>query len=301
MSMTIACPSCGTKRRLDANSMGLKIQCDCGISFSVSPVFAVPDRDESTMTWLTGKSSRLTRWLASCLQLPGSGGGMTTVFAVFILLAGSAALAAWLMSWGGAATLDPRGKATDPAKLGYTGLAPRASNSGSSVPKPSTGQNSVPLPSSTEMDPTPPDPKPTPTPPPPPPTPIESLRASKLWDAFDIDRDAAAEKYFGQVVEVTGSGKVHRDEEGHLYFGAQMVTPGTKPVSKQTAQEKRWEKSGYPPNLRCYLQPGEAAALADADPKKEYVFRGVCTGRREDPHVYMGYIVILERCQQIKP
>jgi len=298
MSMTIACPSCGTKRRLDANSMGLKIQCDCGISFSVSPVFAVPDRDDSAMTWFTGKSSRLTRWLASCLQLPGRGGGMTTVFAVFMLLAGSAALAAWLMSWGGAATLDLRGKATDTAKAGYAGLSPRANNSGSSVPKPSTGKNSAPPPSTTDSSST--GPKPIPTPPPPP-TPIESLRASKLWDAFDIDGDAAAEKYVGQVVEITAPGKVERDAEGRLFFGAHIVTPGTKPVSKQTAQEKRWEKAGYPPNLRCYLAPGEAAALANADPKKDYVFRGVCTGRREDPHVYMGYIVILEKCQRIKP
>src|SRR5262245_16048573 len=100
MSMTIACPSCGTKRRLDANSMGLKIQCDGGISFSVSPVFAVPDRDDSTMTWLAGKSSRLTNWLAARLALPGRGGGFTMVIVVFVLLAGSAALAAWLIAGG---------------------------------------------------------------------------------------------------------------------------------------------------------------------------------------------------------
>jgi hypothetical protein len=126
------------------------------------------------------------------------------------------------------------------------------------------------------------------------------LRASKLWDAFDLDRDLARTKYAGQVVEVTAPGKVERDQDGKLYFGAQVVQPGTKPANRLTAQEQRWEKNGYPANVRCYLTPGQAATLADLAPGQECVVRGVCVGRRDDPSVYMGYVVVLENCEVAK-
>src|SRR4051794_31958938 len=95
MAMTIACPSCGVKRRLDANSMGLKIKCDCGISFSVSPVFAVPDERVGP-----------AQWLAARLQRPSQ--RVVTALGVLVLLGGSAALAAWMMNRGpSAAPADP--------------------------------------------------------------------------------------------------------------------------------------------------------------------------------------------------
>jgi hypothetical protein len=127
------------------------------------------------------------------------------------------------------------------------------------------------------------------------------LRASKLWDAFDLDRDQAREKYAGKLVELTASGRLLRDAEGRPYLGAQVVKPGTKPSSRLTPQEQQWEKAGYPPNVLCYLAPGQAESLEAMSPEESVTVRGVVVGRRDDAHVYMGYVVVLESCQVVKP
>src|SRR5690349_10410043 len=42
-AITIACPSCGAKTPLGDDQIGRRIQCTCGMAFSASPVFAVPN------------------------------------------------------------------------------------------------------------------------------------------------------------------------------------------------------------------------------------------------------------------
>src|SRR5437667_280835 len=42
MSMVLACPACGAPVTSDGKPVGEKIRCDCGMVFTVSPIFAAP-------------------------------------------------------------------------------------------------------------------------------------------------------------------------------------------------------------------------------------------------------------------
>jgi hypothetical protein len=139
-------------------------------------------------------------------------------------------------------------------------------------------------------------------PPSPPSTPVaaESLSAVTLWDAFDLDPNAAT-RYTGKVLEVTGRGKMTKDQFGRTYFGVEVVKPRGKTSARMTAEERRWEKDGYPANVRCYLSSKQAAAVEDVPGDRDVVLRGTCTGRKDRQDVYRGYIVELDDCTLIAP
>src|SRR5947199_315177 len=100
--------------------------------------------------------------------------------------------------------------------------------------------------------------------PPSPPAAAEAVFAVKLWDGFDLDPTAAAAKYAGKVVEVRAHGRVAKDSLGRPYFGAEVVKPREgRPSARLSPEERRWEVEGYPPSVRCYLTPEQAAALEE--------------------------------------
>src|SRR5439155_18219364 len=139
----------------------------------------------------------------------------------------------------------------------------------------------------------PPDRPATAAPPPPPPTPpaaAESVSAVKLWDAFDLDPTAAAAKYAGKVVEVRAHGRVAKDSLGRPYFGAEVVKPREgRPSARLSPEERRWEVEGYPPSVRCYLTPEQAAALEEVPAGREVVIRRTCVGRKDIQDGYRGH------------
>jgi hypothetical protein len=156
---------------------------------------------------------------------------------------------------------------------------------------------------------TPPDrppPMPPPNPPPPanpPPVPAaaESLSAVTLWDAFDLDPAAAAARYTGKVLEVSGRGKLGKDSFDRPFFGAVVVQPRGKTTARLSPDERRWEREGYPASVRCYLAPDQADALEKLPAGREVVLRGTCTGRKDRQDVYRGYIVELDNCTVVLP
>jgi hypothetical protein len=289
---TFACPACGSRKAIDDPRPGEKIHCTCGMSFPASPVFAVADAG--------GKKMSGTGW----------------AFAASVaLLIGCAGAAAWLMTRTTAGQPDPSGRQVAVA----------------ANPGPDSGRASTPVeprpdpapeqPTTTRPDPDPPAPTPTPanppTPPtpenppvkpapapqpPPPPAPAATLTAVKLWDAFDLDEEAAKARYVGKVLEVSGHGRVAKNSLGRPFFGMEVVSPRPgRPTARLTPAERRWEKEGYPPSVRCYLTPDQEAALEKLSPGQPVILRGTCVGRKNMEDVYRSYIVELDNCVLVTP
>ncbi len=287
-TQTFACPACGSRKAIDDPRPGEKLHCTCGMSFPASPVFAVADAGGQKM----------------------SGTGWAFLGSVALLI-GCAGAAAWLMTRTTAGPPPDRteGHATAPAVTAVESK-PTPAPDRSATTEQST-QASAPAPAPAPERPAapprenpPPTPQPAPPqpPPPPPPTPAETLSAVRLWDTFDLDPAAAAARFNGKVVEVTGRGKVGKNSLGRPYFGIEVVSPRPgRPTSRMTPAERRWEKEGYPPSVRCYFAPEQAAALEKLSPGQEVVIRGTCTGRKNMEDVYRGYIVELDDCTVVTP
>lgn len=135
--------------------------------------------------------------------------------------------------------------------------------------------------------------------------PAASLRGDVLWDSFGLDEAAAKQKYLGKTVEVTTvRGRVGTDREGKPFFGGVVVQPSPHTpaqLSRLSAQARQWEASGYPPNLICYFAPERKAEFEKVPPDQDCAIRGVCAGRQRASDVYMGYVVVLERCELVRP
>jgi hypothetical protein len=270
-TQTFACPACGTHKKLDNPRAGEKLHCTCGMSFPASPVFAVP-------TAARGRRLSGTGW---------------AVGVAAVLLIGTAAGAAWLMSRPQAGTRDRRDTAQAVAE------GPTEPQAGRTTPpdgpmSPPKGQTPGTTPPSDKTPANPPSSNPPP--PPPPATPAASVSAVTLWDAYDLDPAAATAKYSGKLLEVTARGKLAKDTFGKPYFGAVVVKPRGKITARMSQDEKAWERDGYPPSVRCYLSPDQAAALEGVPADRDVVLRGTCTGRKDRQDVYRGYIIELEDC-----
>src|SRR5687768_16002473 len=95
--LIIACPACGSKSKFGPETLGQKVQCTCGMSFTASPVFAVPESDRGG-AWLSGLTEKLpTPTWKTGLAVAG----------FLVLLGASAGLATWLMNRPSAAPPDP--------------------------------------------------------------------------------------------------------------------------------------------------------------------------------------------------
>jgi hypothetical protein len=359
-TITIACPACGAQKSVGAESVGQKVQCECGMSFSVSPVFAVAPSRGGVMG-----GDRRAR--------------VQTLAATALMFAGGAMLAVWLMRRGttdnrsqppapsppvaaapalpadppdtpppsadardsqppaavekpGSATLPPAAPApppvaaADPEKVpapvagADEAKAPPVKPIPTTEPPPETATGAAKSPPPTSADPNPatpagpdkpaadnpaPSPAPLAAPPAPkvPEPPPPSAKAEQFWDAFDLDPDKAKAQFVGRTVDLTVRGQVERDAEGKAYFGARVIWPTKKTpaqLSRLPAQQRAWERDGYPANVRCYLAADQVAAAEALAAGTEYVIRGECAGRQDDPAVYMGYVVVLRDCRVVK-
>lgn len=253
--------------------------------FVASPVFAVPE-ERGPSAWF-GKFSGMPKagkaWLAG-LVLGTIAFGVAGGFAIWWINQPNHKTEAngnggEFASGGTSAPVTPVATAPSP---------PPTVEEPKPVPPPTTTKSAEPV-----REPVKPVPA---TPPTPPPTPVATLSAVTLWDAFDLNPEDAATRYVGKVVEVTARGKLGVDKLGKEYFGAEVVKPMARPGRRLTPDEQRWEKEGYPPNVRCYLAPGQSAALESLPPGRPIVFRGTVVGRKDQRDVYRGYIVELQDC-----
>jgi hypothetical protein len=297
-TQTFACPACGSRKVIEDPQSGEKIHCTCGMSYPASPVFAIAD--------------------AGNAKSGGPGVGLMVGLAMLIGFAGAAA---WLVTRPKAgqpdrpavAKNDKRVPVDHPTEAAETATKPTTDDgkpkavATTETPPKTTTPDSTPPTSGTATENSPGGSTPTttavnpPTPPPAPTAPGEALSAVKLWDAFDLDPDAASARYTGKMIEVTARGKLARDYRDKPYFGAEVVKPRGRLTSRMTPNERQWETEGYPPNVRCYLSPDQEAALEKVSPGQEVVLRGVCTGRKTISDVYRGYIVELEDCTVMVP
>jgi hypothetical protein len=273
---TFACPACGSRKTLADAQPGEKLHCTCGMSYPASPVFAVADAGDKK-----------------------AGGPSIRVLVLVALLVGCGGVAAWLMT-------RPPGPSHDQGG-GQVVVAPNPVDLSPNIPD--ERPTPVPTPNPANVRPIPPakagpDKPPIPAPidkPPPPPlsAPVASIAADTLWDAFDLGATFAA-RYTGKVVEVKARGRVARDSIDRPYFGAVVVKPRGRTTPRMTPEEKQWEKDGYPPSVRCYLSPEQAATLEKRE-DQDVVLRGICIGRKDRDDVYRGYIVELDNCVVVAP
>src|SRR2546429_20979 len=96
-TIVIACPSCGIQKKPGTECLGQKVQCGCGMSYSVSPVFAVIPREGWLKRWLGGPKEDEKDPSSPPAPAAAPTGARTsravTVAATVVLFAGSAALA----------------------------------------------------------------------------------------------------------------------------------------------------------------------------------------------------------------
>jgi hypothetical protein len=267
-----ACPACGSRKALPDFQPGEKIHCSCGMSYPASPVFTVA-------------------------EAPAKKGGRGWMLVVaFVAMAGVIGSSAWQV----AHKNRPPNSTVEPVAVNsQSHEVPQPPQTGDTTPAdpPNPEVNTNPPAPPPPQD-TPPNPMP---PPPPPPTPVASLAAVTLWDAFGLDPNDAAAHYTGKFVEVTARGKVASDSLDRPYFGAVVVKPSGRVTARMSPDVRQWEKEGYPPSVRCYLLPEQAAALEKVGPDQDVVIRGTCTGRKGRENVYLGYIVELTDCTVMAP
>ena len=266
---SFACPACGTRKTLTDFHPGEKLHCTCGMSFPASPVFAVADGEV-----ITGGPSAL---------LVVSAG----------LLIGCGIVAVWQWTHPRRHSPDRHSEAVAIAPTPVY-RQPDASSSGDVTPSPTDPSPAPPTPA--ERPPVKPK-----VPPPPPLVPVATVSADTLWDAFDLDPVAAASKYVDKMVEVKARGRIARDSIDRPYFGAVVVKSRGRTTPRMSAEEKQWEKVGYPPSVRCYLSEEDAANLEKTPGDQEVEFRGICTGRKNRSDAYRGYIVELSHCTIVTP
>jgi hypothetical protein len=275
---SFACPACGSRKTLADAHAGEKIHCTCGMSYPASPVFAVAEGEKE--------------------KYSGPGWAILVTIALFV---GFGGVAIWRLIHpiNRVSSIGP--VAVNPAPVEPADLP--ATQPTGPPPAPSTEGRTTPPPEKPTAEPPPEKPSPPPPPPPPPlaPTPVASLTAVKLWDAFDLDPADAAVKYTDKVVEVTARGRIARDSLDRPYFGVEAVKPTGRKTPRMTAQERLWEKEGYPPSVRCYLAPDAVAVLENLPPDRDVVLCGVCTGRKNVENVYRGYVVELTDCTAVAP
>lgn len=259
-TLVLACPSCGKKRICGSAEVGEKVRCACGMIFSVSPVFA-----HTTPAWVT----QLQRWVLS----------WPVVIAAAVVLAGVGGLAAWLIH------PKPPEQKDEPRQI-------------FAAPKP-PDEVSKPAP---EKKPEPPPPAvvvPPPEPPPPPKPelpPAIKVRPDRLFDAFE-NADAGMAKFGDKLMELTGPAKLGRDADGRAFLGFSVVSPRNltpEQLAKLKPRERGWETNGYPPNIRCYLDPAQASAIEALQLDGAITIRGKVRERKDDPNVYMGYVVVVD-------
>lgn len=326
--LTIACPSCGTKQKLGPETLGQKVQCPCGMSFSASPVFAVSSGSDWPPAWLTGRGSRL--------------------FAAAILVGALSGTAAWLVTRPHAAnppTTPPGPVAESPTDPKADTPPDQPSFADSPMPEPKVEPKTEPKtepkvepktepktepkviprvepkvepktapkaepkvePKTAPPAKVPQDPKPTPAaaakvPPLPQPA-LPPVKGVTVFDAFDLPTIEIRRKYvIGKPLDVTVQGKLMKDAQGKPYFGG-VVVPKLKVTPEQLArlspQKRKWEQEGYPPSVYCYFSTDVAAAFEALPADREVTVRGIFQGRRDERDAYMGYVVVLTDCQPV--
>jgi hypothetical protein len=263
---TYACPTCGSRKTLADAQPGEKVHCTCGMSYPASPVFEVHDTKEAPPG---------LRW--------------SLIVAVSVL-AGGVVSAGWLMT-----RPKPQPTGEDLAKsmtsqIDQTPTSHPTPEPPEPDPTPETPPAAVPA----EKNPPPPETKVTPPAPPSPP--VASLSAVTIWDAFDLDRAAADERFTGKRVEIIARGKMMEDTLGRSYFGAVVVQRGGRKPARLSPEVQQWENEGYPASVRCYPAADQAAAFEQLPTDGEVVLRGTCAGRKDLDAVYRGYVVDLTDC-----
>jgi hypothetical protein len=129
-------------------------------------------------------------------------------------------------------------------------------------------------------------------------SPIE-VRATVLWQDYQDNEAKGDAKYKGKTLQLADSVKVRKD--GDAYYlgfetvGSTVVT--TAQYKLLTPQQKKWYNEGYPPNVLCYLDSASVSKAAQLSERDICTVRGVCAGRKNDPDVYLGYVVVLKNCQ----
>jgi hypothetical protein len=273
-TQTFACPACGSRKTLADALPGEKVHCTCGMSYPASPVFEVHD---------AGQKAAGLRWVL--------------IIGISVVI-GSGVSAGWLMT-------RPKPPMPVAAELAQNPVTPddqpRPSNGSADATEPTDGKPSSDTPPPKSLPdklPTPPDKNPTPPPPPPP---VASLSAVTLWDAFDLDPQAAEARFQGKSVELMAFGKVGEDSLGRQFFGAVVVQRGRRRPPRLSPEEQQWEADGYPSSVRCYVAPDQIAALEKLSTDQNVLIRGICAGRKDFDGVYRGYIVELNDCVIVTP
>ena len=124
-----------------------------------------------------------------------------------------------------------------------------------------------------------------------------------LWKEYGQDEKQADRKYLDKLVDFKAKGKLEKDPGGDWVLGLPMFEPTAlipEQYELQSPQERRWFIKGYPPNVLCYFAPGQEERFRRAGPDQECALRGVCAGKRPDPDVGGGYVVILRNCRLLK-
>ena len=271
---TFACPACGSRKSLEDAQPGEKLHCTCGMSFPASPVFAVSD----------GGAKK-------------GGGSRFPVLIGVLLVVALGGVAVW-MTRQRAPTHDQTGPQVATVTPS-TAPQPKVDNE-RPTPVPPGDTTSVPPPPDQPTPENPVNSTPAVKPPPPLGAPVASVSAETLWDAYDLG-PAVAARYTGKVVEVKAHGRVARDTIDRPYFGAVVVKATGRTTPRMSAEQRQWEKEGYPPSVRCYLAPDQAAPLEKEGGDQDVVLRGICTGRKDRDDVYRGYIVELDNCVVVTP
>lgn len=124
-----------------------------------------------------------------------------------------------------------------------------------------------------------------------------------LWKEYGQDEKQADRKYLDKLVDFKAKGKLERDAGGSWILGLPMFEPTAltpEEFDRQSPQQRRWFTEGYPANVLCYFAPGEEERFRSAGPDRECSLQGVCAGKRPDPDVGGGYVVILRNCRLLK-
>jgi hypothetical protein len=126
------------------------------------------------------------------------------------------------------------------------------------------------------------------------------LTAAGLWSEYGGNVLVADGKLKGKWLKVTGDVTGIRPEgTGHV-LGFETVLVAPLPPAEVAAlpeRERRWFLEGYPPGVRCHIDPTFDVEFAAAKPRKKFAVLGRCEGRKEDPEVYRGYVVRLLDCR----
>jgi hypothetical protein len=132
------------------------------------------------------------------------------------------------------------------------------------------------------------------------PGPMASFAAPDFFLAYEKNELGTDVQYKDKAIQIHGEvTNLQTDSSGRYYVGfkcIELTASSQAALNRMSPQERKWVREGAPPNVLGYISSDAIQNFSKVEPGAGIRIIGRCKGRKPDPNVWKGYVVILEEC-----